>query len=67
MQEIIKSRSCFNCIYFNNDPEYIEQTFMGLKVMGSGYSSVRSDDGICQLDDRYLSGYNVCDGFRQKD
>ncbi len=54
-------------MYFNNDPEYIEHAFMGLKVLGSGYSSVKRDDGICQLDDRYLSGYNVCDGFRQKE
>ncbi len=56
-----------NCAYFNNDPEYIEVVFNGLKVFGSGYSSVKRDDGICQLDNRYLSGYNLCRHFKQRD
>ena len=65
--EEVKTRCCFNCMYFNNDPEYIERAFAGLRVLGSGYSSVKRDDGICQLDDRYLSGYNVCDGYKERE
>ena len=65
MHDITK-KCCLNCFYFNNNPEYIEQVFPGLIVLGSGYSSVKRDDGICQINDRYLSGNNVCNGFRER-
>ena len=61
-----KTRCCLNCIYFNNSPRYIESVFAGLTVLGSGYSSVKRDDGICQLDGRFLSGYNLCKSYREK-
>jgi len=54
---------CLNCVYFNNAPEYIESVFKGMRVLGSGYASVKKDDGICELKDIYLSGNNVCKEF----
>ncbi len=59
-------RMCLNCVHFNNSPEYIESVFRGLRVLGSGYSSVKKDDGICALKDIYLSADNVCDEFHPK-
>ncbi len=53
-------RCCRSCRHFNNEPAYLEKTIAGLKVFGSGYSSVKKDDGICCVTERYLSGDNIC-------
>jgi len=39
---------------------------VGLRVMGSGHSSVVSNDGICENLDRYLSGRYSCDLYEDK-
>ncbi|RMG73784.1 MAG: hypothetical protein D6710_02780 [Nitrospirae bacterium] len=57
-------RCCLNCVHFNNEPSYLEEVFRGLIVLGSGYASVKRDDGICAVTDRYLSGNNLCVRFQ---
>jgi len=56
-------RLCKYCRHFDNDPESIERSIQGLRVMGSGYSSVRSSDGLCGKRERYLSGDYSCEEF----
>jgi hypothetical protein len=51
---------CASCAYFRNDPAYIEQAMPGLITMGSGYASVRAQDGICARHERYLSERSSC-------
>ncbi len=50
-------------MHFRNDPEYLERTFKGLTSLGSAYSSVRHDDGVCRRFDRYLSANSWCPHF----
>lgn len=54
---------CFQCKHFRNSPEYLESTYKGLTVLSSAYGSVRSEDGICVLNDLYLSANRCCDRF----
>jgi hypothetical protein len=55
--------ACGLCRYFNAAPADLEQAIPGLVTMGSGYSSVRDEDGICGLHDRYLGRTNHCAAF----
>jgi hypothetical protein len=52
--------TCGTCRYFDNQPETFERTFPGLVSFGSGHASVRDDDGLCRLHDRYLSIRSSC-------
>jgi len=54
---------CRACRHFRSDAEFIEAAFGGLTSLSSGYSSVRSDDGICLRHDRYLSARSSCGDF----
>lgn len=55
---------CGLCRHFDNRPETVEQLIPGLRTMGSGYSSVKSRDGICRLHDRYLAAEYHCPSFQ---
>ena len=55
--------TCRNCAHFVNDPARIEAMVPGLAAMGSAWASVRSDDGICALRDRVMSGRDGCGRF----
>jgi hypothetical protein len=65
MQEPSTTRRCIACRHFRNSPEYIEHVFKGMTAMGSGHSSVRKDDGICEVTDEYLSAHDWCDKFEE--
>jgi hypothetical protein len=54
---------CLRCVHFHNSPEYMERVYPGLNTLSSGNASVRKDDGICTLHDRYLSANAHCDQF----
>ena len=54
---------CGHCRHFDNAPKTLETMIPGLRAMGSGYSSVRVNDGLCTHHDRYLSADYVCDSF----
>ncbi len=54
---------CGSCRYFRNDPAYLEAAIPGLSSLSSGAASVRADDGLCLLRDRYLSARASCARF----
>jgi hypothetical protein len=54
---------CAACSHFRNDPAYLETAIKGLTSFGSGYASVRADDGLCLRHDRYLSAQSYCGDF----
>ena len=51
------------CSHFRNSPQYLEDAFKGWSTMGSAHGSVRKDDGICLLNDVYLSARDWCDHY----
>jgi len=59
-----KNNICLNCIFFRNDPQYLEGEFQGWSTLGSAYGSVRKDDGICSRHEEYLSANDFCDQFK---
>ena len=58
--------TCDKCVHFQNDPALIEQLYPGLTAMSSGYASVRDRDGLCTLNQRYLSAGDSCKNFSFK-
>lgn len=56
--------TCQHCIYFKNDPAFIEAAYPGLTVMSSGFASVRDRDGICSYNQIYLSAGDSCSNFK---
>jgi hypothetical protein len=57
------SRACGFCVHFRDDPTYLEAAFKGLLSFGSGWASVRGDDGLCLRHDRYLGAKACCADF----
>ncbi|HVY73346.1 MAG TPA: hypothetical protein VG890_00860 [Puia sp.] len=55
--------ACQQCAYFRNDPALIEEAYPGLKIMSSGYASVRDKDGFCNYHQLYLSARDSCPDF----
>jgi len=55
--------TCQKCTYFQNDPALIEKVYPGLKVMSSGFASVRDQDGFCEYNQLYLSAKDHCPNF----
>jgi len=66
MEPTQSAPACRNCTHFCNDPKFLEQAVPGLSSMSSAYASVRSDDGLCNKHDRYLSAGSVCIDFTLK-
>jgi len=52
--------SCATCVHFCSEPLDLENAIAGLRSFGSGFASVRADDGLCVLHDRYLSAAAHC-------
>jgi hypothetical protein len=61
--EVAAQRRCGFCRHFQNAPSVIEAAFPGLTAMSSGSASVRAQDGLCALHDRYLSFRDSCNDF----
>jgi len=57
---------CKNCRFFNGEPAVLEASIPGLRVMGSAYSAVVHNDGLCARHDRYLSGTYHCGDFQAR-
>jgi hypothetical protein len=51
---------CAGCRHFNGRPLDIEAALPGLSSLGSAYSAVRSQDGICGVHDRYVAASSFC-------
>ncbi|WP_461452455.1 hypothetical protein [Mucilaginibacter sp.] len=58
--------SCGQCTHFQSDPAIIEKIYPGLNIMSSGYASVRDQDGLCDLNEIYLSARDSCPGFKAR-
>jgi hypothetical protein len=54
---------CQGCLWFQNDPAFVEAAFPGLTTMSSGFASVRDRDGLCERHQRYLSARDSCEQF----
>jgi hypothetical protein len=54
------SPCCARCRHFNGRPLEIEAALPGLSSLSSGYASVRDQDGLCALHDRYVAARSVC-------
>ena len=54
---------CLHCAHFCNDPQTMEEEIPGLRVMGSGWASVRKQDGICRKRGLYLDASSSCPDF----
>jgi hypothetical protein len=54
---------CEKCKHFKNDPAAIEANYPGLKIMSSGFASVRDHDGLCEHNQLYLSARDSCPNF----
>jgi hypothetical protein len=54
---------CIRCRHFRNSPEFLENLFKGLTSLSSAHGSVRCEDGICLITDRYLAANRSCDQF----
>src|SRR6266403_4286519 len=52
--------ACGNCRHFFNASPAIESALPGLSSLSSGYASVRADDGVCSLHDRYIAAESLC-------
>jgi hypothetical protein len=52
--------ACRNCRHFFNASPAIESALPGLSSLSSAYASVRADDGVCSLHDRYIAAESVC-------
>jgi hypothetical protein len=63
MSDVTVTAQCRNCRHFRNDAGYLETVFPGLTSLSSGYGSVRADDGVCLLHDRYLRASSSCASF----
>jgi hypothetical protein len=63
MSDQTVAAQCRACRHFRNDAAYLEKAFPGLTSLSSGYGSVRTDDGICLLHDRYLRATYACPQF----
>jgi len=55
--------SCGSCRHFENSAAYLEAAIPGLASLSSGAASVRADDGLCLLHDRYLGARASCADF----
>jgi len=59
----MSSPSCTDCRYFKHAPLDIEAAFPPLWSLSSAYASVRADDGLCAVHDRYVAASSVCAEF----
>jgi hypothetical protein len=55
---------CARCAFFAAGARELEARLPGLKTLGSAWGSVRADDGLCHLHDRYVAAASVCAGYR---
>ena len=57
-----RRRICRHCMHFENSSRGFESAFPGLTSFGSGFASVRDEDGVCGLHDRHVAAAGGCAG-----
>jgi len=50
-------------MHFEREPLALERSIPGLRSLGSGFASVRADDGLCRRHERYVSSHASCAGY----
>lgn len=63
MMKANPQKACIDCRHFRNSPDYLESVFKGMTTLSSAHASIRKDDGICVLNDIYLSADSSCASF----
>jgi hypothetical protein len=53
-------KACRDCLWFRNDPAFLEAAVKGLNALSSAWASVRSDDGLCVKHDHFTPASGVC-------
>lgn len=59
-------RRCGSCAYFLGITPQLECALPGLSTLGSGYASVRSDDGICLWHDCLCGVQHTCQQYQAR-
>jgi hypothetical protein len=62
-----KQKFCRNCVFFDGDPQSMEVRIAGLRTLGSGFASVRDQDGLCEKHERYISATATCANFASRE
>ena len=57
------ARCCARCAHFDGDARSLEARIAGLRVLGSGYASVRDEDGLCARHERFAAARATCADF----
>jgi hypothetical protein len=55
--------TCRACLYFRNNPAYLESVLQGLNTMSSAWASVMAEDGLCLHHDRLTGADSNCRDF----
>jgi len=59
--------TCRDCIYFRNEPAWLERELPGLNALSSAYGATRGENGICTKKDIYLSPIEGCENFESSE
>jgi hypothetical protein len=51
---------CAGCRFFMHEPLALERALPGLTSLSSAFSSVRHDDGLCSVHERYVAASSSC-------
>jgi hypothetical protein len=54
------NKACTGCLHFRRSALELELRLPGLRALSSAFASVRSEDGLCALHDRYVSATSAC-------
>ena len=54
---------CKYCQYSVMRPEALEAAIPGLKILSSGYGSVRGETGLCRRHDQLITASSTCADF----
>jgi hypothetical protein len=57
---VCKAAACTSCCHFQAEPLALERALPGLNALSSGYASVRAEDGLCAVHDRYVAASSSC-------
>jgi hypothetical protein len=52
--------TCIGCRFFLHEPRVLERALPGLASLSSAYASVRDNDGLCAVHDRYVAASSSC-------
>jgi hypothetical protein len=57
---VSRAQTCIGCRFFLHEPHALERALPGLASLSSAYASVRGNDGLCAVHDRYVAASSSC-------